>query len=370
MQIVTGEESVHRILRFIATKITKMESSWRKAPFRNPGFRNLELFSDHFTHAARHCQRCPTALAMFLISVLVTALTPYDTQATVDHAAPPSDAKIGVLLVNHGSRSETWRNGLLQLESHVAPSILKHSAVKGLKTAFMEYTEPSIATRLKEFDLEGITDVILVPVFLTVSPHTFDDIPTILGLKEDARSLQQLKIENIERYTPKAKTHITPPLDFTDMLQKNLLRRVTALSKEPAREGLVLIGYGDETYDKEWGDLFDKAAGYVRRHTGITSYAFGWCGHIANYEPGETTAAINAVLETSRTALVVPVLVAHDEMFQIKIIGDGIARVPGNRERVVYKPDSILPDPNVERWVIDITEEYVNKIHPRVSRAK
>jgi hypothetical protein len=308
---------------------------------------------------------------MVFFSALLMAVAPYPAPAAANNSSLKSDEKkIGVLLVNHGSRSETWRNGLLQLESHVAPSILGKPGVQGLKTAFMEYTEPSIATRLREFDREGFTDVILVPIFLTVSPHTFDDIPTIIGMKEDPRSIQQLKIEKIERYTPKAKTYLTPPLDFTDMLQKNLLRRVTALSHNPTTEGLVLIGYGDETYDKEWVELFDKVAAFIRHRTGIADYSYGWCGHIANYKPEETTAAINAVLKTKHTALVIPVLVAHDEMFQVKIIGDGIAKVPNHAERVRYKPDSILPDPDVERWVINVTDEFVTEAHTRVSRVQ
>jgi hypothetical protein len=312
----------------------------------------------------------PASIIIVFFFAILIAVAPYPVEAAATNSPSHADGtKIGVLLVNHGSRSVTWRQSLLQLEAHVAPNILNRHVVKSVRTAFMEYTEPSIATRMKEFDQEGFTDVIIVPVFLTVSPHTFDDIPTIVGLKEDPHSMQQLKIENIQRYTPKAKTHITPPLDFTDLLQNNLLRRVNALSRNPAHEGLVLIGYGDETYDKEWIDLFNKAAGFVRERTGIAGYSYGWCGHIANYKPEETTAAINAVLKSSRTALVIPVLVAHDEMFQIKIIGDGIAKVPDNRERVVYKPDSILPDPNLERWVINITEEFVDKIRIRVSQA-
>lgn len=309
-------------------------------------------------------------VSMIVFFAVLMAVAPYPTQAAANTSASHADApKIGVLLVNHGSRSVTWRQSLLQLEAHVAPTILNGHNVQSVRTAFMEYTEPSIAARMKEFDQEGFTDVIIVPVFLTVSPHTFDDIPTIVGLKEDPHSMQQLKIENIQRYTPKATPHITPPLDFTDILQNNLLRRVNALSRNPSQEGLVLIGYGDETYDKEWVELFDKVAGFVRERTGITGYSYGWCGHIANYKPEETTAAINAVLKSSRKALVIPVLVAHDEMFQIKIIGDGIAKVPDNRERVVYRPDSILPDPNLERWVINITQEFVGKILPRLSRA-
>jgi hypothetical protein len=145
---------------------------------------------------------------------------------------------------------------------------------------------------------------------------------------------------------------------------------VTALSHDPANEALVLIGYGDETYDKEWVELFKNAADFVKQHTGITEYSYGWCGHLVDYRPEETTTAINTVLKKKRTALIIPVLVAHDEMFQIKIIGDGIATVPNHRERVLYKPDSILPDPDVERWVINITDEYVNKARIRVSELR
>ena len=267
--------------------------------------------------------------------------------------AEPSK-KTGVLLVNHGSRSETWRNALLQLEKKVSGDVLKSGAIKGIKTAFMEYNEPSIATRLKEFDNEGYTDIVIVPLFLTVSPHSFEDIPTIIGQKEDPSSVEHQKIERIECYTPKAKTCITPLLDFTDVLQKNVLRRAQALSKDAGKEGLVLIGYGDETYDKEWGQLFDKVAEYVKKNTGISEHSYGWCGHIAHYNPEETTKAINKVLANKESAIVIPVLVAHDENFQIKIIGKGIENVERNRERVMYKPDAILPDPNIESWVTSV----------------
>lgn len=280
---------------------------------------------------------------------------------------PPPDhesggKKIGVLLVNHGSRSEAWRQTLLDLEAGVREDVLGGGTVEGIKTAFMEYNEPSIATRLKEYDAEGFTDIVIIPIFLTVSPHSFDDIPTITGQKEDPASMEMLKIEKIERYAPKARIHIAPLLDFTDILQKNVLRRVEALSRDAGNEGLVLIGYGDESYEKEWGELFDEVAGYVKREKGITEHAYGWCGHVARYDPGETTDAINRVLEKKRTAVVIPVLVAFDETFQVKIIGGGVSNVRDPEKRVVYKPDAILPDKNIERWVTDVSREYASKI--------
>ncbi|MBL7875381.1 MAG: hypothetical protein JNL53_06935, partial [Cyclobacteriaceae bacterium] len=215
---------------------------------------------------------------------------------------------------------------------------------------------------LKEFDAEGFTDVIIVPIFLTVSSHSFDDIPTIIGMKEDAQSLETLKVDNIERYTPKAKTHVTPLLDFSDILKKNILRRTQTLSKTPASEGLVLMAYGDATYNKEWTALLNDVGEFVQSNTGITKHSYGWCGHVAHYNPDSTTVAINRVLKEKETALVVPVLVAHDEMFQVKIIGDGIENIKNSKEKVRYVADAILPDANVEKWVIDIIRRYVDQV--------
>jgi hypothetical protein len=278
-----------------------------------------------------------------------------------------AEQKIGVLLVNHGSRSETWRQALLDLETNVKDSILADGKVTGIKTAFMEYNEPSIATRLKEFDAEGFTDVIIIPVFLTVSPHSFDDIPTIIGQKEDPQSMEMLKIEKIERYTPKAKTHITPLLDFTDIVQQNILRRVKELSTDPKNEGVTMIAYGDETYMKEWSELLDQVGVFVEKNTGIEAHSYGWCGHVAHYNPDSTTVAINRVLATKKKAIVIPVLVAHDEMFQVQIIGDGIAQIDNHESVVAYKPDAILPDPNVSQWVISIAREYVEKTQTSIA---
>ncbi|MDP2722693.1 MAG: CbiX/SirB N-terminal domain-containing protein [Bacteroidales bacterium] len=302
--------------------------------------------------------------SLFLVTILfIFAFTSCKWEKeSKGHETIDTKHKIGVLLVNHGSHSETWRKALIDLETSVSDSILSGKIIEGIKTAHMEYTEPSIATRLKEFDSEGFTDIVIVPVFLTVSPHSFEDIPTIVGQKEDPQSMEMLKVEKIERYTPKAKTHIAPLLDFTDILQKNVLRRSRELSKNPEKEGLVLIGYGDETYDKEWGELFDNVAEYVKQNTGIGEHSCGWCGHIAHYNPEETTKAINTILNKKEVAIVIPVLVAHDETFQIKIIGGGIEKVENNQVKVRYKPDAILPDTNIENWVIRISNEYSSKI--------
>ena len=271
--------------------------------------------------------------------------------------APTAARKVSVLLTNHGSRSDMWRAGLLDLEERVRARIVEGGQVDDVRTAFMEFTEPSIATRLKEIDALGCTDIVVVPVFLTVSPHSFDDIPTIIGAKDDPKSLQVLKSEGIERYKPKARTHQTPTLDFTDVVKENVLRRAKALSTHAPDEGLVLIAYGDHTYDAEWGKLLDDVGTYVLEQTGMVAHAHGYCGHIAEYSPEPTAAAIRKVLEVAKRAVVVPVLVARDEMFQVQIIGDGIKLIPDSATRVAYVADAILPDPRIEDWVVKVARE-------------
>lgn len=297
-----------------------------------------------------------------LFSIILLFLSCKSNTDNKDKAEKTVSQKIGVLLVNHGSRSETWRNSLIELERRVTDSILKDGSVQGITTAFMEYTEPSIATRLKEFDKNGFTDIIIIPIFLTVSPHSFEDIPTIVGLKDSPVSVETLKIEKIERYTPNATMHLTPLLDFTEILQKNILRRVKSLSKNPKNEGLVLIGYGDTAYNTEWENLFDNIGKYVNNEIGISEYSYDWCGHIAHYDPNKTTKATEKVLLKKEKAIVIPVLVSHDEEFQINIIGKGVENVKNYKKNVTYRPDAILPDENINNWVIRITKEYVEKI--------
>lgn len=344
-----------------------LETKLSSAPeLEAPSARRMSPPADHpaleAVRSAHPSERRRASLFTYCAGLVVclSLLAPFGCKRQT-HAAPATQ-KIGVLLVSHGSRSETWRKSLTELGDRVRGPILADGRIKDVKSAFMEYTEPSIATRLKEFDREGYTDVVVVPIFLTVSPHPFDDIPTIMGQKTDPQSLETIKLEGIEQYTPRARTHITPLLDFTDLLQKNVLRRAKSLSKDPAKEGLVLIAYGDETYEKEWAALFDKVGTYVDKGLGIGTYSYGWCGHLVHYDSGKTTEAIRKVLASRERALVIPVLVAVDERFQIKIIGDGVDRLGADKARVTYRPDSILPDAGLEQWVKDVTRDFVGRI--------
>ncbi|MCP4093629.1 MAG: cobalamin biosynthesis protein CbiX [Planctomycetes bacterium] len=292
------------------------------------------------------------------------------TIVAVESSSPTASSKVGILLASHGSHSPQWRSMLHDLEDSVSNRVLSHARIDGIKTAFMEYTEPSIATRMREFDQEGFTDVIIVPLFLTVSSHSFDDIPTILHLKNDASALKTLQAENIERYQPKAKVTLTKELDFSGFLKDNIQRRVAALSKSPNDEGVALIAYGSAAYNTEWVELLTEIGSGLEDELGINSSSYGWCGHLVSYKADSTIAAIDQVLTNKKQALVIPVLVAYDKMFQTQIIGGAITSLPAETQaRVSYIADAILPDAQLEQWIVDITASTAESL-PKASHGQ
>ena len=296
------------------------------------------------------------------IVFLVVLAVLFASCSSNESAPVDGEKKVGVLLVNHGSHSETWRNMLLDVEEKVKGDLLANDGVEGVKTAFMEYNEPSIASQLKWFDDNGYTDVVLVPIFLTVSSHYSHDIPVIAGLTSDPKIKEQLDKEKIEVYKAKARVTITPPLDFTTLLKKNIARRVEALSTDASNEAVLLVAYGDEQYNQQWEEMVSKIGKYLKVKTKHETVAYAWCGHIVRYSSDPTTEGIEKLMEFEDKVIVIPVLVANDEHFQGEIIQDGVDAAPMAETNVIYKQDAILPDANLNQWVRDITKETLESI--------
>jgi sirohydrochlorin ferrochelatase len=298
-------------------------------------------------------------LPALLLLLLLTGCS--DSEKISTEQVENSQKKVGVLLVNHGSVSEKWRNMLTDVDAAVRDELLVNPKIGDVKTAFMEYTEPSIATQMKAFDEAGYDEVVVVPLFLTVSSHSLSDIPTILGINADPKVIETLTKEKIEIYRAKARVTVTPNLDFTTMLKKNVLRRVKELSDGSGNEGLVLVAYGDKDYNQQWEEMVDEIGRFLKIKLDIDTVAYAWCGYLVNYSTEPTEKAIEQVFELEDKVLVVPLLVAFDPYFQLEIIETATKNVE-NSDNVVYKPDAILPDDNLNKLVIEITNEVVSSI--------
>lgn len=296
---------------------------------------------------------------VFSILTIVLSLVFIGCDKTEKNNTSDKTDKVGVLIVSHGSHSKQWRETLLEVGNKVKPEILKAGKISDVRSAFMEYDGPSIAEQLKQFDKEGYKEVIIVPMFLTVSSHTADDIQNIVGIQVNPNVLANLKEENIEVYKPNARVTITPLLDFPGYLKKNIARRYKAISKNNGNEGVVLIAYGSTPYNQQWIELINDIGKYLKLNADVENISYAWCGHIVRYASEPTTNAINQILEMEQSAVVIPILVAVDEHFQGEIILKGVEAVENSADKVIYKPDSILPDENINNWIIDIVNKTV-----------
>lgn len=270
--------------------------------------------------------------------------------------------RTGILLVNHGSRSPVWRKQLLDVQAEVAEYLLNIADVAQVRTGFMEYTEPSIATQLREMDASGIERVLVVPLLLTISDHSFDGIPAICGQTDDRDLLARLASENIEVYRPSAQVSFAPLLDFSGLVRTNLVRRASpVIGQDPSKTGLVLVGYGSAEYDDDWQAFFGETRAAAEADLGIEASAHAWCGHLVDYRRTPTLEAINEMLERTDRVVVLPQLVSYDPMFQERLIGRAV-RECADPSRVLYTNDAILPEPAVGEWVVQIASQMLGTV--------
>ncbi len=278
-------------------------------------------------------------------------------------ASTSKGPKIGVLLANHGSEQKSWRDMLVDVEHATAERILALPNVAGVRTAFMEYTEPSIATRMKEFDAEGYDEVIIVPLFVTVSGHTNVDIPHIVGLSNSAEAVERLADrENIEVYRPRAKVIIASTLDATQFLVDNIVRRAKSLLKgdDGSRFGVTLAAYGDVGFNQQWEELMAQLGHALEKEIGVDMVNYAWSGHLVNYSIDPTKDAINQVLKEKDGDLLVSVYVAYDYMFQTDIIGEAAKASIRPQDVRYHEKEAILPDENLNNWVVSSVEEVLS----------
>ena len=88
-------------------------------------------------------------------------------------------AKIGILLVGHGSRLPYGKDVVSKLAE-----MYKENSDYLVEVGFMNMSKPSIPAAINKLAKEGVQKIIVTPIFLAHGVHTKQDIPHILGLDD------------------------------------------------------------------------------------------------------------------------------------------------------------------------------------------
>jgi len=96
-------------------------------------------------------------------------------------------SKTGVILFSHGSR----REGSNRAFEKFVEDIEKKENIAEIRHAFLEFTEPSLEETAEELISQGVSKIVVVPVFLFPGKHVQDDLPKLLEkLKEEHEKVE------------------------------------------------------------------------------------------------------------------------------------------------------------------------------------
>ena len=117
---------------------------------------------------------------------------------------------IGVIIVDHGSRSEDSNRLLEEVARRFANRYAENSLV--VEPAHMELAEPSIAQAYQRCVSRGSHEIIVCPYFLGPGKHWQSDIPRLV-----AEAAAQF---------PETSWHVAAPLGVDDLILNLLAKRI------------------------------------------------------------------------------------------------------------------------------------------------
>lgn len=81
-----------------------------------------------------------------------------------------------IILFGHGSRDPLWRRPM----DAVAALLAAQGPLVPVRCAFLELTEPDLATATGELVAQGVTAITIVPMFLGAGRHVREDLPALV----------------------------------------------------------------------------------------------------------------------------------------------------------------------------------------------
>lgn len=87
-----------------------------------------------------------------------------------------------LIIVAHGSRKESSNAEVMLLGSKVKPLVDAQYDV--VKSAFLEFAEPSLESSITTCAEEGVTHIVILPYFLASGNHVTRDIPAVVEQME------------------------------------------------------------------------------------------------------------------------------------------------------------------------------------------
>lgn len=266
--------------------------------------------------------------------------------AGVAQAAP----EIGVLIVAHGAPMPEWNKLPLALGAEVEKQLVAEGGKMTAAIAMLEFAKPSVVDVVKQFEEQGITKIVAIPLFIAPSGHSVYDVPCVLGIAYDRATMDTLAGEGAEIVRSDAAIILTQPLAEGDVLPQVMLERAKEVSRAPAEEAVIVLAHGDPGFSPQWDDLTSRVCEKLETEGGFASVSSALIGMGMGSEFSHSALPVlKEAAEAGNRVIVVGLYVGMS--------GDGYARrarkqLPKGTE-IVGTKSGTLPHALVVEWVIE-----------------
>ncbi|OXM87540.1 sirohydrochlorin chelatase [Paenibacillus rigui] len=250
----------------------------------------------------------------------------------------------GILVISHGSRSAEW----VRLVDEVVQAMRVPAGVP-VFSSFLEIVEGRlIQDGITHLESLGVTDIIVIPFFVSSGSTHIDEISYALGVKPEP-----LLPTDMTPFAIQARIHFTSPIDDDPIIADILYEKMKPLSVDPAREIVMLVGHGsiEKGFHLRWRRGLEQLASRLRALGGFDEV------DVAMLLPDQLPRKLKGWRERKpeHELLVVPLFLSEG-YFTNEVIP---ARMQGYTYR--YNGKALLPHPLLARWMERQADPFIGK---------
>ncbi|NDI36001.1 sirohydrochlorin chelatase [Chengkuizengella sediminis] len=242
--------------------------------------------------------------------------------------------KYGLLVISHGSRNENWVRLVDQAVDEVQ---LPNSIPK--ESSFLELVENRlIQDGIYRLEAKGITDIIVIPLFVSSGSTHLDEIS--YALRMTSKPTLETDMEPMDI---KANIHLGVPVDDDPIIANILYERISDLSDNPQQEVICLVGHGskEKGFYAKWRSGLDSLA---RRVQLIGNFAGSESAMLLPNQVASKMKVLNKKYPEHKI-IIVPLFLSEG-YFTNEVIPSRLKDF-----NYLYNGKPILPDKKISQWI-------------------
>lgn len=241
--------------------------------------------------------------------------------------------KPGVLIISHGSQEKTWVESVDDAISRLTlPDPLP------VEAGFLELVDGRlIQDGINRLEAQGVTDLLVVPLFVSSGSTHVDEIEYAIGAKDAPE-----RETDLEPFEVKARVHFGYPVDNDPDIAVMVWDKVRSLSQQPEQETILLVGHGSihDGFRQRWEAGISSLAERVQQISGVAHTDYALLNPESVYDKAKYWSE-----ERGSRVIVAPLFLSAGYFTQHVI--------PGRLKELeyAYSGETLLPHPLLGQWL-------------------